>query len=64
MIELLYIAIPIAIVVVIAVISSMREHRPSNVVADVERFQRAAHALERRRHTSSLEERGSPGAPE
>jgi heme/copper-type cytochrome/quinol oxidase subunit 2 len=63
MIELLYIAIPIAIVVVIAVVSSMREHRPGDVRSDVETFRHVREAL-RRRSSAELRERGSQGAPE
>lgn len=69
MIELLYIAIPIALVVIVAVISSMHEHRPHDVRASVSTFEHARQALERRTTTPGatdrpLRERGSRGAPE
>ncbi len=63
MIELLYLAIPIAIVVVIAVVSSMREHHLGDVRREVATFDHARRALERRT-TSKLSERGARGAPE
>ncbi|ACU54796.1 hypothetical protein Afer_1885 [Acidimicrobium ferrooxidans DSM 10331] len=68
MIELLYIAIPIALVVIVAVVSSMREHRPHDVRSSVSTFEHARQALERRTTLDArerpLRERGSRGAPE